>query len=222
MMPGLSVTQAAGILLVAGAAIFWSIIVAAIVTTVRTGSLPFKDSSAVPAREFYESIDAKPRWWLAVNLTFSTGIIVTAMGLTLLRSLLREAGDAVFAELGLVVFVIAATLWLVQMVFNLSMATWAADESGRTHSVPPAAEAWPRGLEQFVHTYMVLAYVATALFGAGIVASGLLDASAGWIAVVAGIAGAASVILTGPQLAIPLLIHVVPATLGVLLLLQPG
>lgn len=71
---------------------------AAIVTTVRTGSLPFKDSSAVPAKEFYESIAAKPRWWLAVNLTFSTGIIVTAMGLTLLRSLLREAGDAVFAE----------------------------------------------------------------------------------------------------------------------------
>ena len=76
--------------------------------------------------------------------------------------------------------------------------------------------------ELLVHTYMVLAYVAAALFGAGIVASGLLDAWAGWLAVIVGIAGAASVILTGPRLAIPLLIHVVPAVLGVQLILWPG
>lgn len=221
-MPGLSEPQAAGILLVAGAAIFWSIVVAAIVATVRTGSLPFKDASAVPAKEFYESITARPRWWLAVNVTFSTGIILTAMGLTLLRSLIREAGGTVIADLGLVVFVVATTLWLVLTVFNLSLATWAAEETGRTGSVPPAAEAWPRAFEQFVQTYMVLAYIATALFGAGIVTSGLLDAWAGWTAVVAGIAGACSVILTGASLAIPLLIHIVPAILGVLLLLQPG
>ena len=108
------------------------------------------------------------------------------------------------------------------MAFNLSMATWAADEIRRTGAVPPTAEAWPLGTERLIHTYMVLAYAATALFGAGSLASGLLDAWAGWLAVVVGIAGAASVILTGPRLAIPLLIHVVPAVLGVLLVVQPG
>lgn len=188
----------------------------------RTGSLPFKDSAAVPAKEFYESIVAKPRWWQAVNLTFSIGIIVTAMGLALLQTRLREAGDAVFSELGLVAFLLATSLWLIQTVFNLSMATWAADEIRRTGVVPPTAEAWPLGTERLIHTYMVLAYAATALFGAGILASGLLDAWAGWLAVAVGIAGAASVILTGPRLAIPLLIHLVPAVLGVLLVVRPG
>jgi hypothetical protein len=220
-MPELSLTKAAGLLLIAGGVIFWSIIVAAIAVAVRTKALPFKDSSAVPAREFYESIAAKPRWWQAVNLTFTTGIIVTAMGLALFSTLLHEAGDAIFAELGLVAFLIAAAVWVVQTVSNLSMATWAADEVARTGAVPPTAEAWPRAFEQLVHTYMVLAYVATALFGAGILASGLLAAWAGWLAVIVGITGAASVILTGPRLAIPLLIHVVPAVLGVLLLAQP-
>lgn len=221
-MSGPSVIQVAGLLLLAGAAIFWSIILAAIAVTLRTGSLPFKDSSAVSAREFYESIAAKPRWWQAVNLTFSTAIIVTAMGLSLFRTLLREAGDAFFAELGLVAFLIASTVWIVQMVANLSMVTWAADEVARTGAVPPTAEAWPRAFEKLVHTYMVLAYVATALFGGGILASGLLDPWAGWLAVIVGLAGAASVILIGPRLAIPLLIHVVPATLGTLLVIQPG
>lgn len=221
-MPELSLTKVAGLLLIAGAAIFWSIILAAIAVTVRTGSLPFKDSAAVPAREFYESIAAKPRWWQAVNLTFSSGIIVTAMGLALLGALLRDAGDAIFAELGMVAFLIAATVWVVQMVSNLSLATWAADEVARTGAVPPTAEAWPQAFERLVHTYMVLAYVATALFGAGILASDLLDPWVGWLAVIVGIAGAASVILTGPRLAIPLLIHVVPAVLGVLLVVQPG
>lgn len=221
-MPGLTVTQTAGLLLVAGAVIFWSVIVAAIVAIVRTGSLPFKDSSAVPALEFYASIAAEPRWWQAVNLTFSTGIIVTAMGLALLSTLLRESGDAMFAGQGLVVFLIATSLWVVQMVANLSMATWAADEVARSGAMPPTAEAWPRAFELLVHTYMVLAYVATALFGAAIVASGLLDPWAGWAALVAGVAGAASIVLAGSRLAIPLLIHVVPAALGVLLLIPPG
>jgi hypothetical protein len=166
-MAGPSVTQVAGILLVGGAALFWSIILAAIVATVRTGSLPFKDSPAVPASEFYESIAAKPRWWLAVNVTFSIGIIVAAMGLSLLGALMREAGDVVLAELGLVVFLMAAILWLVQMVFKSSMATWAADVRMRTGAVLSTAEALPRGMEQLVHTYMVLAYVATALLAPG-------------------------------------------------------
>jgi len=221
-MTELTLTKAAGLLLIAGAAIFWSIIVAAIVTTLRTGSLPFKDSAAVPPREFYESIAAGPRWWQAVNLTFSTGIIVTAMGFALLSTLLGEAGDPIFSELGLVAFLIAATVWVIQMVSNLSLATWAADEVASTGNVPPTAEAWPRAFEQLVHTYMVLAYVATALFGAGIVASGLLTGWAGWLAIIVGIAGAVSVIVTGPRLAIPLLIHVVPVVLGILLVAQPG
>jgi len=109
------------------------------------------------------------------------------MGLSLLGTLMREAGDVVLAELGLVVFLMAAILWLVQMVFRFSMATWAADVRMRTGAVLSTAEALPRGMEQLVHTYMVLAYVATALFGAGILASGLLDAWAGWVAVVAGV-----------------------------------
>lgn len=221
-MAGPPVTQVAGILLVAGAAIFWSIIVGAIITTVRTGSLPFKDPAGVPPKEFYESIAAGPRWWLAVNLTFAVGIIVTTMGLTLLAALMGEAGDVGFAELGLVIFLMAATLWLAQMIFNLSMATWAADETRRTGVVPPTAEAWPRGLERLVHTYMVLAYVATTLFGVAILTSRLLDAWSGWVAVAAGVAGAASVLLTGPRLAIPLLIHIVPAAIGLLLLLKGG
>jgi len=192
------------------------------VTTLRTGSLPFKDSATVPAREFYESIAAEPLWWQAVNLCFSIGIIVTAMGLALLRTRLHEVGDAIYSELGLVAFLLAASLWLVQTVFNLSLATWAADEIRRTGAVPATAEAWPLGTEQLVHTYMVLAYAATALFGAGILATQLLAVWAGWLAVVVGIAGAASVILSGPRLAIPLLIHIVPAVLGLLLVVQPG
>ncbi|MBF8290225.1 MAG: hypothetical protein HW391_1193 [Chloroflexi bacterium] len=221
-MVELTLPQLSGLLLIAGAAIFWSVIVGAIVSTMRTGSLPFKDPSTVPALEFYQSISAKPRWWRAINLVFSTGIVVTALGLTVLQAVLDGTSGGAFSQLGLVLFLVATTLWVGQLIFNLSMTSWAASEVERTGTMPPTSEAWPLAFDRLVNTYMVLAYLATALFGAGILTSELLPGWAGWLAVVAGLAGAASVSLTGARAAIPLLIHVVPAILGVLLLNQSG
>ena len=70
-----SVVRLSGVLLISGAVTFWSIILAAIVYQMRTGSLPFKDWASVPARDFYESIAVHPGWWRWVNRCFALGIV---------------------------------------------------------------------------------------------------------------------------------------------------
>lgn len=58
--------------------------------------------------------------------------IVTMLGLALLTILLREARDRIFSHLGLILFVLAATLWLIQRAVPQSIDPWAAQELART------------------------------------------------------------------------------------------
>ncbi len=209
-----------GILLIAGAIVFWGIIVAAILYWRRTGSLPFKDWSGTPAKEFYESITAHPQWWRWVNSCFATGIVLTAFGLTALRSLLKSAGDSFFSDLGLVSFLIGTVLWLFLFTFNLSMVVWAARETADNGQVPATFDIWLQWMELQVIIYMVFAYLSIVGYGAASLNTGLLPDWASWVSIIVGLVGAASVILGGSGPAIPLFIHIVPVLIGVLLLLK--
>ena len=215
-----SVVRLSGVLLISGAVTFWSMIIAALVYQMRTGSLPFKDWASVPARDFYESIAVHPGWWRWVNRCFALGIVMTAFGLTALKLALTDAGDRVFAELGWTSFLIGALLWLVLFTFNRSMAIWAAEVTPSQGSMPATFEAWPKWMERIVLIYMILAYTSLAFYGIALLNTGLLASWAGWVALVVGLAGAASVILWGSGFAIPLLIHIVPFLIGILLLLK--
>ena len=209
-----------GLLLIAGAIIFWSVIVPAIIYQVRTGSPPFKDSSGVPAREFYDSITAHPNWWLFVNVFFALGIVVTGFGLTTFQSLLTGAGDRVFSAVAGMSFLIGTTLWLVLFTFNLSVVVWAARETASQGAVPAGSEAWLLWTEQIVILYMLLAYFSIAAFGGAILNTNLLANWMGWTSVAVGLGGVVSILLRGSGFAIPLLIHIVPFTIGILLLLE--
>ncbi|MBI3986165.1 MAG: hypothetical protein HY343_04565 [Lentisphaerae bacterium] len=215
-----TVVRLTGLLLIAGAVIFWGVIVAAIIYWIRTGSLPFKDPSGTPAREFYDSITAHPKWWLLVNGCFALGIVLTAIGLTAFQSLLTGAGDSVFSKVAWMSFLIGTTLWLVLFTFNLSMVVWAARETASQGAVPVSSEAWLLWMEQIVILYMLLAYLSIAAYGAALLNTSLLANWMGWISVIVGLAGAASILLRGSGFAIPLLIHIIPFMIGILLLLN--
>lgn len=207
-----------GSLLITGAIVFWSVIVAAIIYWRRTGSFPFSDPSTAPVREFYESIGANTRWWRWVNGCFATGIVVTTFGLTALKLLLNSAGNNLFSEFGLVSFLIGTLLWLVLFTFNLSIAVWAAQQTASTGEVPTTLDAWPQWMDRLVSLYMVFAYLSVASYGAALLNTALLPSWVGWVSVIAGLVGAVSIVLGGSRFAIPLLIHIVPALIGVLLL----
>ena len=76
--------------------------------------------------------------------------------------------------------------------------------SGLTYSVKLRPNVRFSDGAPFSSADVVFSFQAAQESAESVLASGLLDAWAGWVAVVAGVTGAASVILTGPRLAIPL------------------
>lgn len=116
-------------------------------------------------------------WW--TNAFFMGSTLVTLLGLALLTTLLREAGDRNFSPLGLILFVLAATLWLIQRAVPLSIDPWAAQELTRTGVMPDyyvPLTLWTQAL--FV-IYTILAYSALVAYGAAISPHGCCRSSWG-------------------------------------------
>jgi hypothetical protein len=90
-------------------------------------------------------------------------ILAAALGFVLLESLLGAAGEKILAPVGLTVFLIGTVLVLAAETFELSRQ--------ESFYIP-------------IVTFVVLAFLGQAAFGAAILRSGLLPAWVGWVTIV--------------------------------------
>ena len=156
-------------------------------------------------------------WW--TNAFFMGSTIVTLLGLALLTTLLREAGGRSFSQLGLILFVLAATLWLIQRAVPLSIDPGAAQEMARTGVMPDyyvPLTLWTQAL--FV-IYTLLAYCALVAYGGAMLSTRVLPKFMGWLAIVYGLAGLGLMWFTGDVP--PFLYYLLPMVIGILLLRRP-
>lgn len=155
-------------------------------------------------------------WW--TNAFFMVSIMVTMLGLALLTTLLREAGDRIFSQLGLILFVFGATLWFLQLAFWLSIDPWAAQEMARTGVMPDyyvPLTLWTQAL--FV-IYTLLAFCALAVYGGAMLSTRVLPQWMGWLAIVYGLAGLGVAGFTAGTAPGPWLQYLLPIVIGILLL----
>jgi hypothetical protein len=166
------------------------------------------------------TIRAHPRAWSLCHVCMTAAVILTAAGLGLLSSLLAQpmAVAAAFA------YATAAGVWCVFESYRLSVpALVARDQAG-----PPPA--WFAVLQDWAGrlftVYMLTAYLSLAAVGLAILAGVTLVQWSGWLALGFGLAGALGLATGKPQVMgaspfePPVMIHVVPAVLAVLLLLH--
>jgi hypothetical protein len=157
-------------------------------------------------------------WW--TNTFFMVGTLVTMLGLALLTMLFRQAGDRIFSHLGLILFVVGATLWVIQRAVPLSIDPWAAQELARTGVMPDyyvPLTLWTQAL--FV-IYSLLAYCALIAYGGAILSTRLLPRWMGWLAIVYGLLGLGLTGFTAGALPGPWFQYVLPMVMGILLLLR--
>ncbi|HEY6408814.1 MAG TPA: hypothetical protein VIY29_15240, partial [Ktedonobacteraceae bacterium] len=160
---------------------------------------------------------AHPRRWQWATLLVISGVIVTILGLTLLTILLRDAGDRMFSQLGLVAFVFGAVLLVIHMAFGLRVDPWAAQEAARTEVLPEFYVPLTLWLHALFVIYTILAFSALAAYGGAVLVTGVLPHWVGWISIVYGLAGLGLLGFTGD--APPFLHYLMPIVIGVLLLL---
>jgi hypothetical protein len=153
-------------------------------------------------------------WW--TNAFFMGSTLVTLLGLVLLTMLLREAGDRIFSPLGLILFVLAATLWLIQRAVSLSIDPWAAQQMARTGVMPDSYVPLLLWTEALFVIYTILAFSALAAYGGAMLSTRLLPKFMGWLAIVYGLAGLGLLGFSGDVP--PFLYYLLPIVIGILLL----
>lgn len=205
--------RAAAILLVCGWATFWA-------GAVNPAAWRFFTSAS--SKEFLEIVAAHQVAWLWIAGTFALGVFLTLMGLIVLGTSLRAAGDRVWSEIGQALFLLGSILWLASIAFRATATISTAKDTASSGVMPPWFEpmrAWSGALFAI---YMVLAYLAIAAYGKALLATSLAPR---WIAtahLIFGLLGAVGFVARIPMFNPPLMIHLLPGILGVVLLVYLG
>ncbi len=203
----------AGIFLIAGFLIFF-------VAAFSSGPIHWR----LGAVEYLESVDSHRTVWYWVNGSFLVSVMLTVVGFAAFTSVLRDAGDRLFSELGMVAYLFGAVFWIISLVFRVTLEVWAAREMAQSGVLPIGFEAWQQWASMLFAIYMVIGYLSVAAYGGALLGTGLLARWLGWTAVIFGLAGALGYTLGFVvQFRLfhpPLNIHLVPGLIGIFLLLR--
>jgi hypothetical protein len=128
--------------------------------------------------------------------------LATVLGLALLGDLLRDAGDAVSARLGVVTYAVGATLVLVAETTYLIKREW--------------------NYAQIV-LYVILAFLAQAVLGVALLQTGLVAGWVGWTSVLWNLACLLVMAIVRPRdVYFPALHFVAPLVIGLALIAETG
>jgi len=175
----------------------------------------------LPLREQLLVIAAQtPLFQWSLSL-FISGLIVTLLGLALLTTLFRDAGDRTFSSLALIAFLFGDVLMVIFLAFPLGVEPLAAQETVRTGVVPDFYVQLTLWTQPLFVIYTILAFSALAAYGGAILSTRVLPHWVGWLALVYALAGLVLAGFTAGNVP-PFLHHLMPILIGVLLVLQRG
>jgi hypothetical protein len=127
-------------------------------------------------------------------------VVITVLGLVLLEDILRSAGDAVLARLGMMTYLIGAVVVVVAETAYLGKRDWIYSQ---------------------IVFYVVLAFLAQAAFGAALLQNGLVAGWAGWGTLIWNLGWLLITLIVRPRdIYYPVLHHVAPLIIGIALLTQ--
>jgi hypothetical protein len=118
-----------------------------------------------------------------------SGIIVTLLGLAMLTTLFRDAGDTTFSYLALIVLLFGDVLFVIYIAFPLGIAPLAAQETVKTGVVPDYYVQLTLWTQPLFVIYTILAFSVLAAYGGAILSTRVLPHWIGWLAIIYSLAG---------------------------------
>ncbi|MGH9863607.1 MAG: hypothetical protein ACRD35_09315 [Candidatus Acidiferrales bacterium] len=183
-----------GVLLVVGAAVVW------------LGAITF------PGTEL-QGIAAHREDHLFTVGGFLVGALLSLAGFAALSAHLRERGEILLSQLGLLALIIGTVCWILHLAFRATVMLAAAQES--------AAPTWYQPLRLWAGAmyavYMVLAYLSIAAYGAALRNAGWARRGWGRTFVAFGLIAATGFVAQG-WWAVPLAVQFMPYAMGMILL----
>ena len=194
--------------------------------------MPLQDANPTPSfggfglKEALEIIAAHPRAWLFINGCMMIAIAITVAGFALLTDLLKVDGSRTLSELRLTAFLLGGALGLASWAFRVSTMASAAKETAASSSIPVFYEPLHGWMGMLFSMYSILAYLSIAADGGALIRTEYLPLWLGWTSLAFGPTWALGSLarmlnVRGTMLFnVPLLIHVMPALMGVFLLVR--
>lgn len=164
-------------------------------------------------------IHAVPKAWIITNLLMVLATVLTATGLWFVPGRVGQGGLP-FAQAAAVVYLFAATAWLLSLVFRLAVTPDAASAFVAQGSLDPAYRTLDRWVGGLFGAFTYLAAASLVVLGVAVIQGGALGALAGWAAVAIGVIIAGGYAVSGDMP--PFVSYVPTGLLGIILLLQPG
>lgn len=200
-----------------------SLIVGCVLFLGAAGLIP-RDTSGnfmvnLPLREQLLVIAAQTSLFQWSFSVFIGGLIVTLLGLAMLTTMLRDAGDRSLSYLALIASLFGAVLMVIFIAFPLGVEPLAAQETARTGVVPDYYVQLTIWTQPLFVIYTILAFSALAAYGGAILSTRVLPHWVGWLALVYGSAGLVLAGLAAGNVP-PFFHHLIPVVVGILLLLR--
>lgn len=155
--------------------------------------------------------------WQWSMILFMCGIVVTFLGFVLFTTMLRDAGEQAFSQLGLFASLLGVLLLLIFLAFDLSVQPWAGHEIVKTGIMPDVYMPFDLWATALFRIYTFLAFSALALYGRAVLSSRALPHWIGWLALVYALAGLG--LFAYAHDVPPFLHYLLPIVIGILLLL---
>lgn len=153
-----------------------------------------------------------------LNGMYAAAWVALLMGMVLLARLLARAGDEQLALLAFILILITTVTGVLHGAFHVGLTTWAAEEAGRTGSIPEIYQplrAWADGAFRLGYAG---SFVAMVLIGWGSLRTGLLASGLCWVVIGWSVLWLAAFLLRlGGAPAIP---FIMPAVIGLALVLE--
>lgn len=144
-------------------------------------------------------------------------VLMNAAGLAALAAL---AGQPAVSA-GAAGYGIASVFWIVVASYRTTVSIWAADQLAATKRVPDVSTALDLWSGISYQIYTAAGHGSQAMVGLGLLQAALVPSWIAWIAIVIGVAGLLSQLpgVRGLEaLFIPIVMHVAPALIGIVIL----
>jgi hypothetical protein len=200
------------------------LLILAFITFAIGGTLPIVGEKGnfgiftLPVREHLLAVAKNPIAWRWANIFMGAAVVVLVAGLTMLTTILEEAGEHGLSHLGLAGFLLAAVLWVIFSAFRASVTISVAKETATTGSVPPYYEVLAQWGFTLFYIYALVGFLALAAYGGSLLQAGLLPPWAGWGTILFSMVTLASLLISGD--ALPAYHYLPPLLIGILLLIR--
>jgi hypothetical protein len=148
---------------------------------------------------------------------FLVGSLLSLAGFTALRAHLREHGDVLYSQLGLLALIIGTVCWILHLAFRATVMLEVARASAATP--PDWYQSFRLWAGAMYAAYMILAYLSIASYGAAVLKTGWAGKGWGRTFVAFGlIAATGFAAQRGGAFDFPLMVQFMPYAMGMILL----